>query len=146
LIGESPDQIADAKRELVRIGVDRLTGAATGDIDELRDGGEVGSYPVSDFAGLAIHLNDDMVTVLDVRQSHEYDDSHIREAVNIPLHELPIRVGEVPEGTLWVHCASGYRSSIAASFLDRTGRDVVLIDDDFDNAGQLPLSSRAAPR
>jgi rhodanese-related sulfurtransferase len=35
---------------------------------------------------------------------------------------------------LWVHCASGYRASIAASLLDRAGRDVVLIDDSFDDA------------
>ncbi|KUI30083.1 MBL fold metallo-hydrolase [Mycobacterium sp. IS-1496] len=146
LIGESQDQINDAKRELVRIGVDRLTGSATGDIDDLRDGAAIGSYPVSDFAGLATQLEDDAVAVLDVRQSHEYDDDHITGAVNVPLHELPQRLDDVPAGTVWVHCASGYRSSIAASVLDRAGRDVVLIDDDFDNAKGLPLSSRAAPR
>lgn len=146
LIGESEDQIADAKRELVRIGVDRLTGSATGDIDALRDGGRVGSYPVSDFAGLAAQLKGGAATVLDVRQSNEHDEKHIRGAVNIPLHELPKRLGEVPADTVWVHCASGYRASIAASFIDRAGCDVVLIDDDFDNAGQLPLSSRATPR
>jgi glyoxylase-like metal-dependent hydrolase (beta-lactamase superfamily II) len=146
LIGESQDQIADAKRELVRIGVDRLTGSATGDIDELRDGAEVGSYAVSDFAGLAKQLDDDTVAVLDVRQRGEYEEDHVMGAVNIPLHEIPQRLDEVPAGTVWVHCASGYRSSIAASYLDRAGHDVVLIDDDFGNAGQLPLSSRAAPR
>ncbi|KUI30759.1 rhodanese-like domain-containing protein [Mycobacterium sp. GA-2829] len=144
LIGESPDQIADAKRELVRIGIDRLTGSATGDIDELRDGIGLSSYRVSDFAGLATTL--DTVAVLDVRQSHEYDDAHISGAVNIPLHELPLRLDDVPAGPVWVHCASGYRSSIAASYLDRAGWDVVLIDDDFANAGKFPLSSRATPR
>ncbi|KUI30602.1 MBL fold metallo-hydrolase [Mycobacterium sp. IS-1742] len=146
LIGESPDQIADAKRELVRIGVDRLTGSAAGDIGELRDGTPLAGYPVSDFAGLATQLEDNGVAVLDVRQSNEYDDGHITGAVNVPLHELPQRLDEVPAGTVWVHCASGYRSSIAASLLDRAGRDVVLIDDDFDNAKGLPLSWRAAPR
>jgi rhodanese-related sulfurtransferase len=46
----------------------------------------------------------------------------------------------VPAGPVWVHCASGYRSSIAASYLDRAGISVVLIDDDFDNAVKLGLT------
>ena len=53
LIGETPEQVADARRELVRIGIDRLAGAATGDIDTLADGQALRSYPVTDFAGLA---------------------------------------------------------------------------------------------
>lgn len=141
LIGESPDQIADAKRELVRIGVDRLTGAATGDIDDLSDGMPLGSYPVADFAELADQRRADAVAVLDVRQSHEYQSEHIPGARNIPLHELPERLGEVPTTTVWVHCASGYRSSIAASILHRAGHAVVLIDDHFDRAKELGLTA-----
>ncbi|MFV9635215.1 MBL fold metallo-hydrolase [Mycobacterium neumannii] len=145
LIGESPDQVADARRELVRIGVDRLTGAATGDIDQLRGGSPLRSYPVSDFRRLAEHCRTKAVAVLDVRQSHEYGSEHIPGAVNIPLHELPKRLDEVPSSTVWVHCASGYRSSIAASILDRAGHDVVLIDDDFDNAADLGLTAPPQP-
>ncbi|MGF7237620.1 MAG: rhodanese-like domain-containing protein, partial [Frankia sp.] len=48
----------------------------------------------------------------------------------IPLHSLLDRLDEVPPGRLWVHCASGFRASIAASLLDRAGLDVVYIDDD----------------
>ncbi|GAT12573.1 MBL fold metallo-hydrolase [Mycolicibacterium novocastrense] len=142
LIGESPEQIADAKRELVRIGVDLLTGAATGDIDELRDGFPLGSYSVADFGRLAQRRRTEAVAVLDVRQTHEYESERIPSAVNIPLHELPKRLNEVPPSTVWVHCASGYRASIAASFLDRAGHDVVLIDDDFDNATAQGLTTR----
>ncbi|OBB70562.1 MBL fold metallo-hydrolase [Mycobacterium sp. 852014-52144_SCH5372336] len=145
LIGDSPEQIADAKRELVRIGVDRLTGAATGDIDQLRDGSPLRSYPVSDFRRLAEHRRTEAVAVLDVRQSHEYESEHIPGAANIPLHELPKRLDEVPSSTVWVHCASGYRSSIATSILDRAGHDVVLIDDDFDNAANLGLTAPPQP-
>ncbi|MGB7383554.1 MAG: rhodanese-like domain-containing protein, partial [Rhodococcus sp. (in: high G+C Gram-positive bacteria)] len=64
----------------------------------------------------------------------EYADGHLDGAVNIPLHQLPHHVGDVPAGEIWVHCASGYRASIAASILDRADRTVVLVDDDFDNA------------
>jgi rhodanese-related sulfurtransferase len=57
--------------------------------------------------------------VLDVRQTDEFDNSHLRGAINIPLHELADRIGELPGCPVWVHCASGYRASVAASILDR---------------------------
>lgn len=40
-----------------------------------------------------------------------------------------------------VHCASGYRSSNAASLIDRTGRTVVLIDDDYSTAEKRHLTT-----
>jgi len=51
--------------------------------------------------------------------------------VHIPLHDLERRRAEVPDGEVWVHCASGYRASLAASLLDRAGRTVVAIDDEW---------------
>lgn len=141
LIGDSPAQVADAKRELVRIGVDRLTGAATADIDTLSNGGRLDSYPVADFARLAEELGSGSASVLDVRQTHEYAKEHVRGAVNIALHELPNRLDDVPAGPVWVHCGSGYRASIATSLLDRAGVDVVLIDDAFAKAGEHGLTS-----
>jgi hydroxyacylglutathione hydrolase len=140
LIGSSEHQIADARRELVRIGIDDVAGAAFGDIDRLRAGTELRSYRVASFAELKDVLDDTSATVLDVRQQHEYRTGHLPGALNIPLHELLDRVAEVPDGEVWVHCASGYRSSIAASILDRTGRVVVLIDDDYDSAVELGLA------
>ncbi|MBI5341454.1 MAG: MBL fold metallo-hydrolase [Mycolicibacterium rufum] len=141
VIGNSPEQVAEAKRELVRIGVDRLTGAATDDIDTLANGGRIGSYPVADFARLAEELGTGSPSILDVRQTHEYDEEHIPGATNIPLHELPDRLDDVPTGPVWVHCGSGYRASIATSLLDRAGVDVVLIDDAFAKAGEQGLTA-----
>lgn len=138
LIGDSKQQIADARRELVRIGIDKIDGAAHRGIDSLRDGSELRSYDVADFAGLG-EVGAEAVTVLDVRQRNEFSNSHVSGAINIPLHELPDRIDEVPDGHVWVHCESGYRSSIAASMLDRPPRVVVLIDDDFDNAEDAGL-------
>jgi len=45
----------------------------------------------------------------------------------------------VPPGEVWVHCAAGYRASIAASLLDAAGRSLVAIDDDVDNAEKVGL-------
>jgi hydroxyacylglutathione hydrolase len=140
LIGMSEQQILDARRELVRIGIDELTGAAVGDIDDLADGAELRSYPVSDFAGLASAMAAGPVQVLDARRHDERAQGHVRGSRHIPLHELRQRLAEVPDGEVWVYCGSGYRASIAASILDRPGRSVVLVDDNYDNAAAAGLS------
>ncbi|BBX71842.1 MBL fold metallo-hydrolase [Mycolicibacterium psychrotolerans] len=141
LIGESEDQIADARRELVRIGVDRIDGAAIGD-PRAWSGSEVRSYGVATFEDLAESLQADEIAILDVRQSGEFADGHLPGALNIPLHELIERIDEVPRAHVWVHCASGYRSSIAASIVDRCGdRAVTLVDDSYENAEKLGLTT-----
>jgi hydroxyacylglutathione hydrolase len=141
LIGDDTDQIADAQRELARIGVDRLTGSASGDIDALADGAPLRSYRVADFEDLAGALGE--VFVLDVRQPDEFEGGHVSGAVNIVVHELPERVDEIPaDRETWIHCASGYRASIAAALLDRQDRRVVLVDDEYANAEQLGITTR----
>jgi hydroxyacylglutathione hydrolase len=139
LVGDSMDQIAEAKRELVRIGIDSLTGVAAGDIAALADGGEVRSYPVSDFAGLAETRTERDVHVLDARRNDERARGGVGGSQHIPLHELFDRVDEVPGDEVWVYCGSGYRASIAASVLDRPGRQVVLINDAYDSARDAGL-------
>lgn len=61
--------------------------------------------------------------------------------MTVPLHDLPGRTDDVPSGEVWVHSAFGYRSSIAASMIDRPQRTVVRIDDEYDNAGKLGLTT-----
>jgi hydroxyacylglutathione hydrolase len=141
LIGDDHDQILDARRELARIGIDNLTGSATGDIHTLAHDTPLRSYRVADFAALATEIDNPDITVLDVRRADEYDNGHIPNALNIALHELPGRVGDVPTGEVWVHCASGYRSSIAASLIDQPDRTVVLIDDKYTEAEHLQLTT-----
>ena len=131
----------DARRELARIGVDDIAGSA--DIEAVGNAADMRTYRVADFVALAKAVGSGEMTVLDVRQADEFADSHVRGAVNIPLHELIDRVNGLPGGEVWVHCASGYRASIAASILDRHGRDVVLIDDEFGRAADLNLTGDA---
>lgn len=140
LMGESTEQVADARRELVRIGVDALAGMADDDIPTLAGPVRPRSYAVSDFAGLARVRGERDVTVLDTRRADERARGGISRSLHIPLHELEGRLEEVPGGEVWVHCGSGYRASIAASMLDRPGRDVVLIDDDFEAAQDAGLA------
>jgi hydroxyacylglutathione hydrolase len=136
LIGDSPQQVAGAQRQLARIGVDRLEGAAA--MNDL-SGCPASAYGVSDFAGLAAAWGRDGLVVLDVRREDEWDAGHISGAVHIPFWEVERRAGEVPAGEAWVHCASGFRAAIGASLLDRAGRQVVHVDDDWERAAQLGL-------
>jgi len=140
LIGEDSAQIAAAKRELVRIGVDHVRGAASGAIDKLAGASPLRSYRVADFATLAAEIDRDTVTILDVRRDDEFQESHLPKAVNIPVHELSGRLNELPAGEVWVHCASGYRASVAASILDSRDRVAVLVDDVFTTAEKLGLT------
>lgn len=144
LLGDRPEQVADAQRELVRIGIDHLEGAATGTPDQWTDS-PLGTFERAVFADLAQVRHHRQVTVLDVRRASEYADGHIDGAVNIPLHELLSRVDDVPVGEVWVHCAGGYRASIAASVLAARGIPVVAVDDSFgENAASSGLALTAA--
>ena len=60
--------------------------------------------------------------LLDVRAVGERAKSRIAGSLSIPLSQLEQRLGEVPrDRPVIVHCAGGYRSSIAASLLARAG-------------------------
>ncbi|MFE7120048.1 rhodanese-like domain-containing protein [Streptomyces sp. NPDC057654] len=139
LLAETRTEIADAQRELARVGIDRPAGAATGGPASWIGAGErLASFPRARFADLAgVREN---VVVLDVRRDAERADGFIEGSVHIPIHELHSRAGEVPDGTVWVHCAGGMRAAIAASLLDATGREVVAVDDSFEAAGEAGLN------
>ena len=62
------------------------------------------------------------VTVLDVREPHEWQICHIEGAELLPLSELPARVHELDSSrTYYVHCKSGVRSARAIEFLQEAG-------------------------
>jgi len=132
LIGTA-GQLAAARRELTRIGIDWLAGAAPADHPAVKTGA---SFPVASFADLAVALTRPIPPViLDVRARGEWRTARIAGAVHVPLPELP--AAEIPAGEIWVHCAGGYRASIAASILDAAGRQVVSVDDSFEPAAAL---------
>jgi hydroxyacylglutathione hydrolase len=147
LLADTPCQVAAAQRELSRIGVDRLAGAATGVTRDLLGSGRAAACPVSGFHGLAAARRPGRVTVLDVRRPLEWAAGHIEGALHIPLHELPGRLRDLPALPVWVHCQGGYRASVAASLLQAAGHTVTIVDDDFAGAAAagLPLTGDAVP-
>ncbi len=134
LVADTAEEVAEAQRQMVRIGIDRPAGSADGGIERWGAGGERRSFGRATFAELGEAIDRGDVVVLDVRRDDEWEEGHVEGAVHIPIHELERRFDEVPDGEVWVHCASGYRAALAASLLDRAGRMVVTVDDDWDAA------------
>ncbi len=67
---------------------------------------------------------DPLLVVLDVRKHTEFGDGHVKDAINIPLDEMTdpaIMANLEDDHNIYVHCAGGYRSVIAASLLKRQG-------------------------
>ena len=59
---------------------------------------------------------------LDVREPDEFELGHVAGAANLPLGDLDGRIDDLPAGRpLLVYCASGQRSTSAASVLERRG-------------------------
>ena len=131
-----------AGRRRARIGIDDPDAAVGENPAELAPEVPVTSYPRVGW-GEVLTDRPEQEPILDVRRAEEYEASHIAGAVHIPLHELMTRMDEVPAGRLWVHCGSGYRSGVAASLLERAGKDPVHIDAMFDEAADagLPMDS-----
>ena len=141
LLAGTAEDVEQAQRDLARIGIDRPAGAATGTVEDWADGDQPASFDLVDFADLAARRRDGQdPLVLDVRRDDERAGGYVAGSQHIPLHGLLDRLDEVPsDKPVLVHCASGYRASIAAGVLDRAGVDVVLINDSFDNAATAGL-------
>lgn len=139
LIADTAYALAQAQRELCRIGIDKIEAAAAGSAAQWAAGEQLEQFPTADFRDLAAQPDRGSLVLLDVRRRSEWDAAHIDGALNIPLHELTARIGEIADGVIWVHCHTGYRSSVAASILAAHGRRVVAINDEFDAAGPAGL-------
>ena len=60
--------------------------------------------------------------LLDIRNPREWATKHVEGSVNVPLNHLQERIAEIPrDRRIAVHCAGGYRSSIAAGILQQYG-------------------------
>ena len=144
LLGQTPDEVTRAQRELARIGIDRPAAMAVGDPAQWSGGRPLRSFGIADFSDLDAVRHHRPVVILDVRRDLEWADSHIEGAIHIPLHKLPGRLAEAPSGELWVYCQSGFRATVAASLLEAAGRTVVAIDDDYYRAGTAGLPTAAS--
>ena len=111
-------------RELMSIGFDKVVGVSVA--DDALVGIDTEAVTQRSPVALSGALGRDGLLVLDVRNRSEWDAGHLPGALNIPLGELPHRLGELPaDGTIVTQCASGGRSAIAASLLLMAGASSV---------------------
>jgi len=119
-----PGSEREAATRLGRIGFDHVAGYLEGGVEALEHRRELATgwdrVGPPELAGFLD--SPEPPVVLDVRNPGEFQTKRIDGAVNIPLGKLRARLAEVPRGRrLVVHCAGGYRSSIAASILQQAG-------------------------
>jgi rhodanese-related sulfurtransferase/glyoxylase-like metal-dependent hydrolase (beta-lactamase superfamily II) len=119
-----PGREPEAALRLGRIGFDHVRGYLRGGMQALAERPDL-VWPTERVS--AQMAADELASagpplVLDVRNPREWGTKHIVGSVNIPLNHLQERIAEVPrDRRIAVHCAGGYRSSIAASILHHYG-------------------------
>ena len=120
----NPGREQESAIRLGRIGFDHIAGYLDGGIEALEARPELVQRTERMVpAMLAEELaSSSPFFVLDVRTPREWHSKHIAGSLNIPLNHLGERLAELPSGRkILVHCAGGYRSSIAASILQQNG-------------------------
>ncbi|MBV8218390.1 MAG: MBL fold metallo-hydrolase [Solirubrobacterales bacterium] len=119
-----PGREVEAATRLGRIAFDTVAGYLVGGMESLSDAPDLIDRIERITAGsLAEQLTSSAPPLLvDVRAPGEWEQERIDAAVNVPLSRLSERLESLPrDRRIVVHCASGYRSAIAAGLLQRAG-------------------------
>jgi rhodanese-related sulfurtransferase len=111
---------------LARVGFDKIEGHLQGGYEAWANAGEEIDLIIDVEADeLLMDLpHDPNLIVVDVRKESEFETDHLKEAVNMPLNGLtdPGSMANIEDHqNLYIHCAGGYRSVIAASLFKRQG-------------------------
>ncbi|MBV9398114.1 MAG: MBL fold metallo-hydrolase [Bryobacterales bacterium] len=119
-----PGREQEAAMRLGRIGFDHVKGYLRGGMEALAERPDLVWPTVRLTAPLIAEELESAAPplVVDIRAPREWNTKHIAGSVNIPLNHLQERMAEVPrDRRIAVHCAGGYRSSIAAGILHQYG-------------------------
>ena len=126
LLVTEPGKEKESIVRLARVGFDKVKGYLDGGYDAwLKAGENIDMIIDVEADELLMDMpHDTNLVILDVRKVTEFGDGHLKDAVNIPLDEMtdPGNIANLEDNmNLYVHCAGGYRSVIAASLLKRQG-------------------------
>ena len=119
-----PGGEAETVTRLARVGLQNVTGFLSSGMGSLAFNPELVMTTTRITAkNLAERLGEpDPPIVVDVRAQTEWKAGHIEGSINIPLQELNDRLDDLPQdGEIALQCLGGYRSSVAASILQRAG-------------------------
>lgn len=144
LVGSTPEQVEEAMRELVRVGIDTPKMQAVGDPALwLPEGKSPATMRRVNFDTMKVEWdNNPHAVVVDTRQIKEWEAGHVQGAVFIPFYQVLDRLADIPRSEdVYVYCGSGYRAAAVASMLSNLGYDrVIHVDDNFSNASQAGLT------
>jgi hydroxyacylglutathione hydrolase len=146
LVAEDDEHAEESRMRLARVGIERVAGYLAGGIVAwVRAGLEVEQVPQISVQELEEWLKSgDGIQLVDVRKPAEWDEGHLAGASHRPLNRLASLTADLdPEAPVFVYCKGGYRSSIGASILKRSGmRQVVNVTGGFDawKACGLPVA------
>ena len=120
----APGAERESALRLGRIGFDRIAGYLAGGMHALTGRAELlARFERVDPPEVFARLHAGGIAMLDVREPGERENARVEGTLAIPLPQLEARMHELPaSGALAVHCAGGYRSTIACSLLERAGR------------------------
>jgi hydroxyacylglutathione hydrolase len=130
LVAEDEEKVAESRLRLTRVGIERVTGYLEGGIAAwIRANLPVQqtSRVTADQLHQLLSEDEHGIQVVDVRRSMEWDGGHVASARHKPLDHLSNLLGDLDRTRpVAVYCKGGYRSSIAASLLERAGFEQVL--------------------
>ena len=123
LIVEKESDVEEAVLNLIRIGLDQVTGYAL--VTDLDQAGPLERIP----AIMTTGLSENKGTPLDVRRKVEFAEGAVPNAVNIAHTRLLDRLDELdPNASYTVYCRSGARAAVSAALLRKYGFDVTYTD------------------
>ncbi len=144
LAGGTAKEHREAHRQLLRIGFDLIAGELDGGMDAWRTSGrDLSSFETVDVEDMAQWvLSAEPMTVVDVRDEHEWVGGHVPGALHMYVPDVPQRAHEIPhEAPVAVHCASGYRAGIAASLLEQAGlKRIIHVNGEYSDWDRLHLA------
>ena len=125
LIADTGTQVDECVVRLARVGIENVKGYLEGGVQSWRDAGlPVETIPQLSVAELKEQMANGELQIVDVRRPGEYVNGHVPRALNAPLASLDKSLGPLPlekNKPTAVICAGGYRSSAAASLLQKQG-------------------------
>lgn len=141
---------AETVKRLARIGCDNTLGYLKGGFEtwkaEGREIDHIETILVDEFEN---RFNASKLNILDVRKPGEYSGEHIEDAQNFPLDYINRNMTEVEKDKeYYLHCRSGYRSTVAASILRARGFEKLInVQDKYDSiaASTVPVTDFVCP-
>jgi hydroxyacylglutathione hydrolase len=124
LVCDRPADVERVVRSLVRVGLDDVRGYLDGGMAAwIADGYPTAHTPQASPRELVAELARGRTRVIDVRSDDEWEAGHLESAEHFMAGTLADHAPELPRDgvTLALVCGTGYRSTVAASVLERTG-------------------------